>query len=94
MTLRCGRILASASWDNTAQLWNLENGQPISSPLQHAHSVHCLSFSADAKVLATGCWDKNAYTWDVSLIVKEAGLELEGLDVRESDRLIKPSHRV
>ncbi|KAG1869677.1 quinon protein alcohol dehydrogenase-like superfamily [Suillus tomentosus] len=28
-----GRILASASSDHTAQLWNLDNNQPISSPL-------------------------------------------------------------
>jgi WD40 repeat protein len=70
-----GRILASAHFVNTARLWNLENGQPIRSPLQHASSVSCLSFSADGTVLATGCWDNNAYTWDVSAIVREAGLE-------------------
>ncbi|KAG1881909.1 quinon protein alcohol dehydrogenase-like superfamily, partial [Suillus tomentosus] len=28
-----GRILASASLDNTARLWNLDDNQPISSPL-------------------------------------------------------------
>ncbi|KAG1905058.1 quinon protein alcohol dehydrogenase-like superfamily [Suillus fuscotomentosus] len=52
-----GRILASASWDKTARLWNLDNNQPI-----------------DGKLLATGCDDNNAYTWDVSGILKEAGL--------------------
>ncbi|KAG2738573.1 WD40 repeat-like protein, partial [Suillus brevipes Sb2] len=30
-----GRILASASADSTARLWNFENSQPISSPLHH-----------------------------------------------------------
>jgi WD40 repeat protein len=70
-----GRLLASASWDKTARLWDLENGQPISSPLQHPGYVNCLSFSADGKVLATGCWDNNAYTWDVDAIVREAGRE-------------------
>jgi WD40 repeat protein len=69
-----GRILASASWDKTARLWNLENGQPIGSPLQHADYVNCVSFSADGKLLATGCSDKNAYLWDISAIVEEAGL--------------------
>jgi WD40 repeat protein len=38
-----GRILASASSDNTARLWNLENGQPIGLPLEHAESVKCVS---------------------------------------------------
>ncbi|KAG2060735.1 WD40 repeat-like protein [Suillus hirtellus] len=69
-----GRILASASWDNTALLWNLDNNQPISSPLQHPDDVNSVSFSADGK-LVTGCDDKNAYTWDILAIVKEAGLE-------------------
>ncbi|KAG2344338.1 hypothetical protein BDR05DRAFT_882675, partial [Suillus weaverae] len=32
-----GRILASASLDDTARLWNLDNGQSISLPLQHAY---------------------------------------------------------
>jgi WD40 repeat protein len=67
-------ILASVgTWDKTARLWDLENGQPIGSPLQHAKDARCLSFSPDGKELATGCWDKNAYTWDVSAIVREAG---------------------
>ena len=69
-----GRILASASIDNTARLWNLDNGQPIGSPIQHTDAVDCLSFLTDGKQLATGCWDKNAYTWDISAIVEEAGL--------------------
>jgi WD40 repeat protein len=69
-----GRILASTSVD-TARLWNLENSQPISSPLHHADYVRCVSFSADGKLLATGCWDKNAYIWDVSAILQQAGLD-------------------
>ncbi|OAX32151.1 WD40 repeat-like protein, partial [Rhizopogon vinicolor AM-OR11-026] len=70
-----GRILASASWDNTARLWNLDNGQPIASSLQHANWVQCVSFSTDGKLLATGCNDNNAYTWDVPTILREAGLD-------------------
>jgi len=71
-----GRILTSAFSDSTVRLWNLDNGQPISSPLQHnTHGVSCVSFSADGKRLVTGCWDKNAYSWDVAVIVREAGLD-------------------
>jgi WD40 repeat protein len=69
------RILASVSGDKTARLWNLDNGQPISSPIQHANLVFCVSFSAGGKLLATGCADKNAYIWDVAAILREAGLD-------------------
>jgi WD40 repeat protein len=69
------RILASALYDRTTRLWNLDNNQPISLPLQHAEPVNCVSFSADGKLLATGCRDKNAYLWDVAAIIKEAGLD-------------------
>jgi WD40 repeat protein len=69
-----GRILASASHDKTARLWNLENGQPIGLPLQHDSPLHCVSFSLDGKLLATGCEDNNACTWDMSVVLKEAGL--------------------
>jgi WD40 repeat protein len=74
-----GRILASVGCgarDKTARLWDLESGQPIGSPIQHTNKVDCLSFSANGKVLATGrCFDNNAYAWDVSAIVRKAGLE-------------------
>jgi WD40 repeat protein len=69
------RILASVSYDNTTRLWNLDNGQHISSPIQHAESVYCVSFSSGGKRLATGCLDKNAYLWDVTAILREAGLD-------------------
>ena len=55
-------------------MWNLENGQPIGSPLQHPSTVNRVSFSTDGILLATGCSDSSAYTWDVSAIIKEAGL--------------------
>jgi WD40 repeat protein len=55
-------------------LWNLENGQLIGLPPQHADRVDCVSFSADGKLLATGCRDNNAYSWDIATIVEEAGL--------------------
>jgi WD40 repeat protein len=69
-----GRILASASRDKSARLWNLENGQPIGSPLRHTRAVECPSFSTDGKQLATGCRDNDAYTWNISAIVEDAGL--------------------
>jgi WD40 repeat protein len=69
------RLLASASDDNTARLWNLDTNLPVGPALHHEHEVTCAAFSADAKVVVTGCEDKNAYAWDVHAILKEAGLD-------------------
>jgi len=90
-----GRILASASFDKTARLWNLENGWPICSPLQHETTVTSTSFSADGMLLATGCnYSISAYTWDVSAIVREAGLDylLSDSDVSKNIFSVTPSY--
>jgi WD40 repeat protein len=66
------RILASASHDKTVRFWNLDNNQPISSPLEHADTVSCVSFSAGGQLIATGCHDHNAYAWT---IIRETPLQ-------------------
>jgi WD40 repeat protein len=69
------RILASTSFvDKTAQLWNLDTNQPIGTPLHHQGSVGSATFSVDGKFLVTGCRDDHIYTWDISAIIKKAGL--------------------
>ncbi|KAG2344712.1 WD40 repeat-like protein [Suillus weaverae] len=68
-------ILASISYfDNTAELWNLETNQPIGTPLHHQDYLNSTTFSADGKFLITSCQDNHIYTWDVSAILKQAGL--------------------
>jgi WD40 repeat protein len=68
------RILASASiLKKTAKLWNLDTNKPIGTPLHHQEYVRSVTFSADGKFLVTCCND-DIYTWDISAIVKEAGL--------------------
>jgi hypothetical protein len=67
------RILASTSLNKTAQLWNLGTNQPIGTPLYHEEDVINATFSADGKYIATSYTDGH-YTWDVSAIVKKAGL--------------------
>jgi WD40 repeat protein len=69
------RLLASASWDKTARLWNLDTNLPVGPPLRHQNDLRSATLSPDGKVLATGCENNNAYTWDVHAILKEAGLE-------------------
>ncbi|KAG2744125.1 WD40 repeat-like protein [Suillus brevipes Sb2] len=69
------RIFATTSYfDKTAQLWNLKTKQPIGTPLHHPDYVVSGTFSADEKFLVTRCRDDHIYTWDISAIVKRAGL--------------------
>jgi WD40 repeat protein len=69
------RFLASAGYDKTARLWNLDTSLPVGPPLQHEDNLQCAALSPDGKVLVTGCEDNNAYTWDVHAILKKAGVE-------------------
>ncbi|KAG1759853.1 WD40-repeat-containing domain protein [Suillus occidentalis] len=69
------RLLASASDDNTARIWNLGTNLPVGPPLKHRDRVDCAAFSANGRVLVTGSKDKNACAWDVYAILKQAGLE-------------------
>ncbi|KIK43722.1 hypothetical protein CY34DRAFT_803563 [Suillus luteus UH-Slu-Lm8-n1] len=76
------RILASTSYDDkTAQLWNLDTNQPIGTPLHHQGLVSSATFSVDGKFLVTCCRDDHIYTWDVSAIIKKAGLPSDIVDV-------------
>jgi WD40 repeat protein len=69
------RLLASASWDGTVRLWNLDTNLQVGPPLQHKDWVFCAAFSADGKLLSTACKDKNAYVWDIQAFLNTAGLE-------------------
>jgi WD40 repeat protein len=68
------RLLASTSSDKKARLWDLDTNLQVGPPLQHEHEVQCAAFSADGKLLSTGCFDK-VYVWDIQAILKAAGLE-------------------
>ncbi|KAG2123059.1 WD40-repeat-containing domain protein [Suillus clintonianus] len=88
------RLLASASRDGSARLWNLDTNFPIGPPLQHEDNVHSAALSADGKVLVTGCENGNVYTWDIHAIVKEAGLDdllSTGTNIAPKDRLEQPA---
>jgi len=77
------RLLASASEDKTARLWNLDTNCRIPRPLKHPAFVERAAISADGKLLVTGCGNENAYVWDIHTTLKDAGLEelLSILDV-------------
>jgi hypothetical protein len=59
-----GKWLATASADQTARVWDVRTGQPVTPPLQHKGGVFCARFSADGRRLVTGSLDKCARIWD------------------------------
>ncbi|KIK32933.1 hypothetical protein CY34DRAFT_813990 [Suillus luteus UH-Slu-Lm8-n1] len=65
----------------TVKLWDLKTNQPIGTPLHHQKEVTSATFSVDGKFLLTCCDDGHIYTWDISAIVKRAGLPSDMLDV-------------
>jgi len=67
-------LLASASWDQTARLWNIDTSLQVGLPLPHENELSFVALSPDAKVLVTGCKNGNLYTWDIQEILKETGL--------------------
>ncbi|MGO1055456.1 nSTAND1 domain-containing NTPase [Crossiella sp. CA198] len=66
---RDGRLLATASQDGTARLWNLADPhrpKEIATLSGHTDNVHSVAFRADGRLLATGSWDDTVRLWDIS----------------------------
>jgi WD40 repeat protein len=60
-----GTILATASRDTTARLWDVATGGLLHG-LKHANTVDCLAFNLDGTRLATGSDDRTIKLWDVA----------------------------
>ena len=60
-----GRTLATASWDGTARLWDVDTGQERTS-LDHKSLVESVAFSPDGRFLATASRDGKARLWDAA----------------------------
>ena len=59
-----GKIFATASWDGTVKLWDLD-GKVLAILQGHKDQVVSVAFSPDGALLASGSWDKTAKIWDV-----------------------------
>src|SRR3990172_2510962 len=58
-----GKMLGSASYDNTARIWNLKSGKSIVLS-GHADDVHFIAFHPDGNRAATSSADNTIVLWD------------------------------
>ncbi|CAF1489120.1 unnamed protein product, partial [Adineta steineri] len=59
-------LLASASFDSTVRLWDVERGICQSTLVKHSEPVYSVAFSPDGRLLATGSFDKAIHIWDIA----------------------------
>jgi WD40 repeat protein/serine/threonine protein kinase/tetratricopeptide (TPR) repeat protein len=61
-----GRSILTASWENTAWLWDAATGRPLRQLLPASTSFNCAAFSPDGKTILTGSWENTAQLWDAA----------------------------
>ena len=59
-----GKYIVTASYDNTAKIWNAETGIQIGETMKHNGSALSASFSPDGKYIVTASYDKTAKIWN------------------------------
>lgn len=61
-----GRLIATASSDRTARLFDMKTGRHLASFEGHASYVESVCFTPDDQWLVTGSWDRTVRIWNVN----------------------------
>ena len=59
-----GGTLASASWDHTVRLWDVETRQHKKILIGHTGNIESVTFSPDGQTLASASWDTTIRLWN------------------------------
>jgi tetratricopeptide (TPR) repeat protein len=59
-----GTRIVTASWDNTAKVWDAKNGTAILTLKGHTFPVSSATYSPDGRRIVTASYDKTAKVWD------------------------------
>ena len=62
-----GKTLASASWDQTVRLWDVETEQLLHILTEHTDTVMSVAFSIDGQTLVSGSWDGTIRLWNPNI---------------------------
>lgn len=93
-----GKTLASASWDNTINLWSVEQAKLRQTLIDHSGGVTALSFNQDGSVFASGSDDATIKLWNTAtgeLIKTLVGTKDRIASVAfQSNRLLSTSDRL
>jgi serine/threonine protein kinase len=61
-----GRLVVTASDDQTARVWDAATGKEVCPPLRHKGYVNRAAFSPDGRLVVTAGQDKSADLWDAA----------------------------
>jgi len=62
-----GRLVVTASIDNTARVWDASTGQALTPSLQHNKGVLYASFTPDGRRIVTATADDRGWVWDLPI---------------------------
>lgn len=58
--------LASASFDTTVRIWNIEYAKVLHTLTKHTDPVYSVAYSPCGQYLASGSFDRFVYIWNVA----------------------------